>query len=305
MIKILKRATKFLFRKIKELLILTLSYCVFRNKKVGVLVIGAQKCGTTSLHSFLDKHPQCKGAPKKEVRFFTDFFDLGESWYHKQFFKPTDIFQKGNRNKIYFESTPEYVSFPVCAKRISSYNPDMKMILLVREPVSRAYSAFNMWTQFAKSPDALFNAYKKVLPENRISIMYKLLYENEKYPFEYWVEKELALIEKGDVENGPFFIRTGCYVNHIKRFYSYFDKNNLLIFENKDLRDRKIETLNTIAHFLELNSIDWSLVDLTDKHERKYQNKMDNGLMLRLKSFYKPYNEELFSLINKRYDWER
>lgn len=111
------------------------------------LIIGAQKCGTTWLSVMLREHPEV-AAPKKELHFFNYKFDLGADWYHKQFPDIKGSYRIGEFTPNYFWTSddpsgdsPPNSHFRV-PERVKQYYPDMKLILILRDPVARAVSAY-------------------------------------------------------------------------------------------------------------------------------------------------------------------
>ena len=136
------------------------------------MIAGIQKCGTTSLWRFLRKHPQIKLANKKELHFFNkpllfktskelDFRD-----YHHQFWSVED--NHFDKDFLYGEATPCYSKLNTkmemhALKLIKQYNPNIKIILLFRDPAERAYSHWNMLRRNGKMPlsfDEVIHLYK-------------------------------------------------------------------------------------------------------------------------------------------------
>lgn len=112
------------------------------------LVIGAQKCGTTWLSAMLKQHPEIRSPRKKELQFFTYKYDLGISWYRKQFPATADNEKCGEFTPNYFwtsdnanGASPPDTHFRT-PERVKKHYPDVKLILLLRDPVSRAVSAY-------------------------------------------------------------------------------------------------------------------------------------------------------------------
>jgi hypothetical protein len=104
----------------------------------NLVVIGAQKCGTTSLHHYLAVHPEVSMSAIKETNFFLggDAWDRGTSWY-ASLVDPAA--------KIRGESSPEYTNLPVwqgVAERMHTTIPDAKLIYLVRDPIERIISHY-------------------------------------------------------------------------------------------------------------------------------------------------------------------
>jgi hypothetical protein len=106
----------------------------------NLIVIGAERSGTTSLHSYLDSHPQVFMSRRKELDFFVGErnWRRGLSWYERQF--PTDAPIRG-------ESSPAYTAYPVFSgvpARLAAVIPDAKLVYLVRDPVERTVSALHL-----------------------------------------------------------------------------------------------------------------------------------------------------------------
>lgn len=102
----------------------------------NLMVIGASKCGTTSLHYYLGLHPQIQMSREKEIRFFSLDVEWrkGVEWYSRHF---------SARHPVRGESTPGYSAFPVIPgvpARMHGLIPNAKLIYLVRDPVERLVS---------------------------------------------------------------------------------------------------------------------------------------------------------------------
>jgi hypothetical protein len=105
---------------------------------VSFLIAGVQKGGTSSVDAYLREHPQVCMAHKKEVHFF-DFDDRTEKykWYHR-YFEPTA------QHRAVGEATPIYTYCPESMRRIWEYNPAMRLVVLFRNPIERAWSHWRM-----------------------------------------------------------------------------------------------------------------------------------------------------------------
>lgn len=99
------------------------------------VIIGAQRCGTTSLFEDLSAHPQILKPIGKELQFFTKYYHLGERWYRSQF----PHLRPGQQT---FEATPYYSFHPDVPPRAAATLPESNFILLLRDPVARAYSHY-------------------------------------------------------------------------------------------------------------------------------------------------------------------
>jgi hypothetical protein len=110
--------------------------------KVDFLIAGVQKGGTTALDTYLRQHPQICMANSKEIHFFDDenIFSQGKpdySLYHA-------CFNKAAGHVVSGEATPIYAYWHDSPRRIWEYNSEMKIILILRNPIERAFSHWNM-----------------------------------------------------------------------------------------------------------------------------------------------------------------
>lgn len=110
-----------------------------------VLVIGAQRSGTSSLYKWLSRHPNAVGSLRKEVDYFSVDYARGEGWYRAHF--PLGYRRRVaglmGRPWMTFEATPDYLFDPRAPQRAAAALPDAKLIALLREPAGRAVSHYH------------------------------------------------------------------------------------------------------------------------------------------------------------------
>jgi hypothetical protein len=107
--------------------------------KPDFIIIGAQKAGTTSFYEYLKAHPDFRPASVKEVHYFDLNYTRPVEWYNSHF-----AFNWLHRNAFTGEASPYYIFHPAVAQRVHAYNPEIKLIALLRDPVKRAYSQYCM-----------------------------------------------------------------------------------------------------------------------------------------------------------------
>jgi hypothetical protein len=197
------------------------------------LIIGAARCGTTSLHYYLKQHPQIYMSPIKEPGFFAF---KGEKLYfqgHKGLFKwPAGIitnlikYQKlfeGVSNEIAIgESSTSYIYVPITAKRIKYYIPEIKLIVILRNPVERAFSHFLQFRSLGIEPVSDFT---EVLQAEDYRIC------NNWHPYFHYKHR-------------------GFYYKQLKKYYDLFKKNQIRIYLYKDWSKDPINILKDIFEFL-------------------------------------------------------
>ena len=126
------------------------------------LIVGAQKCGTSTLAAWLRAHPDVFFSERKELHFFSDeeVWQRGVDWYASCFE------QAGDRPAI-GEATPHYMDFPESIRRIAEVVPDAKLIVCLRDPVARAYSSYrHLFFRLASEPRPFRQAIEDELRED-------------------------------------------------------------------------------------------------------------------------------------------
>ena len=257
-------------------------YC----SKPSFLIIGAQKAGTSALFSMLGQHPQLVAPRDKEPAFFHDReFSAGIAYgdfpaYHALFPPPHRL----RRGKMTFEATPEYLIFPECPQRIRAYDPRMKLVAILRDPVARAYSGWNMFRNFANSPDAA----QRALAERR--------------PFAEAIATELELIEQGRSTRPWNYASTGMYAEHLQRYFRYFPRDAMLILDHAELLRNPAASLAATCRFLGIDDAFAFRPKL--EHVSAYESAIPADAARRLRAFFRPLNARLFALLNREFAWE-
>ena len=225
-----------------------------KNDKVGLFILGAQKCGTTSLHFYLNQHPQLLGSQPKETDFFSfdGLYENGNKWYHKCF----DLSLKPNWF-LKFDSSTEYLYIPYCAERIKKYNPNSKFIIITRDPIKRAISAYKMYRALSEGKLWSKGYLNKINMHNSIlkNKMIELLNRKPFPEFAKLIEEENILLTQNnnDFIYEPSLIARGNYEYQKKRFLLHFPKENIFEIDFERYTENTIEVLNEILKFLNIN----------------------------------------------------
>lgn len=193
-------------------------------KKVDFVVAGVQKGGTRALNVYLRNHPEICMAAAIEVHFFDkeEFFSNNPpdySIYHSSF-------PQCELTKKWGDSTPIYVYWEHSPKRLFQYNRDMKIIISLRNPVTRAYSHWNM--EFSRGAEPLPFSEAIQAEEERA---------RDQFPLQDRVHS---------------YVDRGFYVRQLERIWEFFPKKQTLIFKSEDLLNSPQEILNQITDFLEV-----------------------------------------------------
>jgi hypothetical protein len=267
------------------------------------LILGGVKCGSTALHHYLCDHPQIVPAWDKEIHFFDReifYRERGVAWYHAKFPPPYKL--RGNR--ITFEATPNYLyHFPKCAERIHSYNPDLKLIVLLREPVERAYSFWNMLRVFSQAGGKTILSEASVLDPAVMDECRDLLADGRIAPFETMVRRELQSIDDPQLRPELTFIRGGFYAEQIEHYRKFFPPDQLLILESQSLLHAPRRALRQVTEFLGLPRHDWSAYRLQKINSYPYREEIPAALAEELRQFFRPHNERLYNLLGVDHGW--
>lgn len=194
------------------------------------LIIGAQKSGTTSLYNYLIQHPQILPAAQKEIHYFDLNYNQGINWYKAQF--P----QKSSQKTLTGESSPYYLFHPRVPQRVHQHFPQIKLILLLREPVARTWSHYHHEVRLKfenlSFEEAIANETQRLKEETE-----KLLADDNYYSFNHQHYSYLA---------------RGIYHQQIKNWQQYFSPSQMLILKSEDFYNNPAQIFNQTLEFLEL-----------------------------------------------------
>ena len=238
------------------------------------MLIGAAKCGTSSLNNYLSHHPQILLPHKKELDFFWRRFDYGIDWYLAHFPTITD-----QEDFITGEATPNYIRFFLAAQRIKQHCPNIKLILLLRNPVDRSIS----WHYHKLNHGQL----KEDL-ETAISLEMK----------------ELENLSKEDIIHSGYrkldSILSSLYIYQVQVWLEFFKREQILILKSEDFYSNPAETMEQVYDFLGLPN--HTLAQYRKINSGSY-NPADEEIRNVLRDYFEPYNQELEEYLGMEFNW--
>ena len=242
-----------------------------------LFIVGAQKAGTTSLHSFLAQHQSIVCASTKELGFFhrDKIYAEGLHFYRSHY----PVFRSA---KYALDSTPEYLYFRMAPERIHSFKPNAKIIILLREPVSRAFSAFNMYKQIVDHD--WFRSRLRYSNSDSKSFFTPIANGLVDPNIDYFIDREMEIIHGNASGEEPALIRRGIYAPQIKRYVDLFGKENVLIIFSEDLRQQTKKILNQVFDAIELERL--NSIELVPQHVREYTVDTDAKERIRERASY-------------------
>ena len=215
-------------------------------EKVAFLVAGAQKGGTSALDAYLREHPELCLPREKELHFFdTDRFFAVEpvdyTPYHRSF-------DPASPQRLLGEVTPAYLYWPTAAERIARYNPAMKFIMVLRNPVTRAFSQWNMARQRKREPLTFLEALK--------------------------AEPERVRTMPPELAKRFTYVDRGFYARQLERLWRHFPREQTIAFKSEELLGSPASVLARIAEFLGVAP--FPRVEEKIAHAREYDTKMND-----------------------------
>ena len=177
------------------------------------LIIGAQKAGTTSLHAYLAAHPDVGDPVTKEVHYFDIASERGIEWYRAHFPLRSEARLAG-------ESTPYYLFHPAVPARVKAQLPEAKLIVLLRDPVERAFSHYNYEVSLGYE-DAPDFATALGLEQERLAGEHERILRDPGY--------------RSFNHQHYAYLTRGYYAEQLERWLEHFPQEQLLVLSSDDL----------------------------------------------------------------------
>ncbi|XP_017273845.1 heparan sulfate glucosamine 3-O-sulfotransferase 2 [Kryptolebias marmoratus] len=264
-----------------------MSHLKFGNKKLpNAIIVGVKKGGTRAVLEFIRIHPDVRAAGT-ETHFFDRNYDRGLEWYR-------GLMPRTLESQITMEKTPSYFVTKETPRRISAMAQDTKLIVVVRDPVTRAISDYTQ--TLSKTPD---------LPSFQ-----DLAFENQSL---------------GIVDMSWNAIRIGLYALHLENWLRYFPLAQIHFVSGERLITDPAGELARVQDFLGLKRI------VTDKHfyfnrtkgfpclkkpessgsprclgksKGRTHVQIDRDAIEQLRDFYRPYNVKFYEMVGHDFKWE-
>lgn len=258
------------------------------------IIIGAMRGGTTSLYSYLTDHPNIGPAYMKEVHFFDVYYSKGLHWYRAQFPSSVQKYYAERVQKQPFitgEASPYYLFHPHAPKRIAKNLPQVKLVVLLRNPASRAYSHYYHELSGCHEKMPTFEE-AIACEEERIGKEGELLAKNEQY---------------NSYNHRHFsYLARGIYVDQLKVWMNLFPREQFLILKSEDFFADPATVLKQVLEFL--NVPDFGL----KKEQKEYEQlnttsppKMNPQTRKRLMEYFEPHNARLYDYLGVDFGWNQ
>lgn len=306
------------------------------------IIIGSRKCGTRALLKFLELNPTIKAA-HNEVHFFDkpQNYKLGFDWYRSQM-------PESYQHEVTIEKSPAYFVTQEVAERVKLMNSSIKLVLILRDPVTRLVSDFS---QLIANRIATSGEYEES-DYNIISDEHYSEYQatNETFKSIVWEKAEeefenYVLRPDGGIDGQRKAIKTGMYPVYLERWLASFHIKQLHFVDGETLISNPYEELHKLELFLSLKPVikhsdfvfnhkkgffciaynnleqqqdlignsgpnlkvkrlnDSSRTTCLSRSKGRRHVAVSKDLTRKLQKFYAPYNEYLYSLSGRRFNW--
>ncbi len=253
------------------------------------VIVGAQRCGTTSMYRYLRAHPQVVPALVKEVHFFDVNYGRGPDWYAAHF-APRRLAEFRSRalgrHVVTGEASPYYIFHPHAIRRLHEMLPDAKIIVMLRDPVQRAISHYSHergkgW-ETADFADALR------MEETRLGGEEEKMVADPSYVS--LSHQHYGYLERGD------------YLPQLQRIHSFFSPDQVIVINSSDFYSNPDAGYQQLLGFLGLHE---KTLRSYDQYNAQRPPRLDEGMRARLVRHFAARNAALYDYLGRDLGWSR
>lgn len=248
------------------------------------IIAGAQKSGTSSLAHYLSMHPNVIFSKIKEIHHFNQNADGNINEY--KYFFPTRFYKKLFSNVISGEATPDYMIYPQFAEIASKISPNLKIIILLKNPVDRAFSHYR---------------HNLMMKREWLSFEDAIEIETKRVDLDYI---DLLKTKKDAIKNysNYSYKAKGIYFEQIEWLYRHFPKKNIKIMEFNSFVSNIENNYDMVCDFLGLKPFKNIIFEAHNVNKIK----LDLNIKTRAKlvEFFEPHNDKLYNIIQENYNWK-
>lgn len=286
------------------------------------LIIGEPKCGTTSLFHYISQSPSVISPFAKETHYFDTIFHLNNPFhfpncnnpklllrYKKQYasFFPKEKEMKTEEKMQRFvtgEASPALLRHGGAHTLMQEILPGhTKFIVIFRNPATRSRSLYYFINRGKKK----IRTFDEVVKEVDINEERKK-YDGIKNLYSRLAVRDAKVLNQSIEDDGPRILYLPNYADLLLNWYKTFpDKNKLLILSFEEMIQAPQHTINVVADFLEIPQyklIDFKNIKPSINYDSSKNPPMTKETMVKLSELFKPYNQQLYDITSKNFDWE-
>ncbi|OQV12947.1 Heparan sulfate glucosamine 3-O-sulfotransferase 4 [Hypsibius exemplaris] len=250
------------------------------------IIIGVKKGGTRALLEYIRMHPQVR-APGSEMHFFDRHYERGIDWYRNQMPLTTP-------SQITIEKTPSYFVTRDVPRRLHAMNPHTKLIIVVRDPITRAISDYTQALSKGRSTRAFHDM---------------AFYSNGTHRL---------------LDTSWGALRIGLYAQHLEKWLRYFPARQLLFISGEDLIEDPAAQMDKVQDFLGLARVIQAghfyfdqakgfpclrrpdspvLTKCLGKSKGRRHPPIQPDVIAQLRDFYQPFNRKFYAMVGQDFHW--
>jgi sulfotransferase family protein len=258
------------------------------------LIIGTQRGGTTALYHYLKTHPCIIPATIGDTHFFDKKYSKGLRWYQAHF--PT-LWEKAyaqqvrKRPLVTGEASSSYLFYPLAPKRVAEVLPHVKLIVLLRNPVDRAYSQYYHAVELKHETLPFEEAVQD--EEKRTAQEREKILQDEQYESHTYTHRS--------------YLTRGIYVDQLQAWMTLFPREQFLILKSEEFYTDPVATFTQVSAFLNLPAAKPRLnkKNYTQYSHNTYFATMDPVMRTRLIEYFKPHNARLYEYLGIDFGWDK
>ena len=254
------------------------------------LLIGCQRCGTTSLQAALSQHPSVKSARlMKGVHYFDTAYDRDLNWYRSYF--PTNAYRRrhdarAGRRLVVGECSPYYIFHPLALERIAKDLPDIKVVVLFRDPVERAISHHKHEVRRGNETLGLREALDAE-PSRLAGEVEKIVAQAPHY--------------NSYAHQTYSYVSRGHYAEQFRNLQRHLPADRVLVLSSEGFFSSPETTYERVLNFLGLP--EWAPAGFPHENATRDASVPDD-IRRRLVEEFAGSNVDLFDMVGERFDWQ-
>jgi Sulfotransferase domain len=256
------------------------------------LVLGTKRGGSTSAWRYLEQHPQVLPMMPgwehlKSPHYFYWHYARGEAWYRSHFPSAATrraAEQRLGKRVVTGESSPYYLFNPYVPARVARDLPQARFIVLLRDPVKRAYSHY--WERVDNGVEPLGFAAALAAEPDRLAGETERMAADPYYysrPHDWYTYRE-----------------RGCYATQLQRWFDAVGRDRVLVIVSEDMYGDPQPVMDEMAAFL---GIDPAPIESFDRHNHRPAEPMAAAVAAELREYYQPHNAALAALLGRELPW--
>lgn len=253
-----------------------------------LVLAGVQRSGTTALFEALYRLPNVERPRRgKGSHYFSYNFHRGWEWYQSQF--PTEAWARSvaartDRPLFCFDACPYYLFHPFAVERMAQALPDIKVMVMLRDPVRRAESHYHHSVSHGHE-DLPFVAALAAEEERMAGEV-----ERMERDWSYWSHHH----------EHHSYLSKGLYADQLERLFTHYQRDQVMVVQSEEFYRNSDRILGDVTAWLGLDEV--SLDRRDDRNGHEYRA-MDHEMRERLIELYREPNERLYQLLGRRFDW--